>query len=71
MNRCELQAAMTAWHLAINHKLSHPSETEDFEELAQSYGRAISKPEHIEEASHFFNWTHILAIFETTQPKGI
>jgi hypothetical protein len=67
MNKCEAAAAIQAWTMAINHKLAIPTEKTPIEELAQMYGKAISKPEHIDEASHLFNWVEIINLIDQVQ----
>lgn len=65
MNKCEAAAALLAWNMAINHKLSFPNDTTDILDLAHQYGKAISTPEHVDQASHLFNWPEIILLIES------
>lgn len=62
MDRCEAAAALQAWFMAINHRLARPTDPVPIEVLAQDYGRAISTPENIDEASHLFNWEQLIIL---------
>jgi len=69
MNKCELAAALQSWSMAINHKLALNDHT-PIERLAQDYGRAISTPENIDEASHLLNWDKLLTLIEEVNPHA-
>lgn len=57
---CEVAAAMSAWHLAIQAKISSDIPDVSVEELAMQYGHHTSTPENIDAVSHFFDWTKIM-----------
>ncbi len=59
---CELAAALQVWQMAITAKCNDPSIPEDFDELAQHYGKHLTTPENLEAVSHCFNWDKILPI---------
>lgn len=67
MNKCETIAALCAWNMAIQHKLCIYDPTVSIEELAYTYGHAISTPENIDDASHLFNWDELMKLIEGTK----
>jgi hypothetical protein len=48
--------------MAITAKCNDPLIPEDFDELAQHYGKHLTTPENLEAVSHCFNWDKILPI---------
>jgi hypothetical protein len=68
MNKCELAAALQAWTMAINHVAANKNtELDALNDLAYCYGAHISKPEHIDEVSHMFNWDKLINVLEGVQ----
>lgn len=57
---CEVAAAMTCWHMAIQAKLNSDIPDVSLEELAMQYGRYTSTPESIDAVSHFYDWDKIM-----------
>ena len=56
--RENIEAAFSAWQLAIKEKLGHPS-ARSFLELAKQYGASITDESCLDEVSEWFDWDKI------------
>lgn len=61
---CEVAAAMTAWHMAIQAKLNSDLPEVSLEELAWQYGQHTTTPGDLEAVSHWYDWNSIMEFID-------